>query len=254
MPTGSLTILLHGARDLHDTEAVSKMDPYAKIRLGDQVMKSQVKSGGGRNPQWNQTLKANVVEGHREMLIELFDSDMFSADDPIGSVTVELDRAFAGIVEDVWHNLVHHGKFAGQVCLRLTFTSVNGPTQYAAAPAQPQYVAAPAQPQYVTAAPAQGSAYPGSAYYAAPAAPVAYAPAPVAYAPAPQAVYGQQYPAPAQPQYYGAPPPGYAQPPGMYAPGPPPGQPQYYGAPPPGQPQYYPGGPPPQAPYGYQPR
>ncbi|KAI9223393.1 C2 domain-containing protein [Blastocladiella britannica] len=173
MPTGTLEILLHGARDLYDTTSLGKMDPYAKIRIGDHVLKSRTHQNGGRSPHWNQTFTANVLEGHRQILVELYDEDDFTADDKIGTATVDLDRAFSGIVEDSWFQVLRHGHFAGQIQFRLTFRPL----------ASAQHYPTSAPPSY--SAP---SGYPGQAVYA-PQQPVMMAQPIYAQAPPPGPAY-----------------------------------------------------------------
>ncbi|GAB2210290.1 hypothetical protein Droror1_Dr00015553 [Drosera rotundifolia] len=63
------------------------MDPYAVLSVRSQEQKSNVATGNGSEPEWNETFVFTISGDAPELIIELMDKDNFSADDFVGEAT-----------------------------------------------------------------------------------------------------------------------------------------------------------------------
>jgi hypothetical protein len=260
---GVLEVLVVEGKGLKSVSALSKQDPYVKLMMDVEQVRSKVHNNGGKNPTWNQTLCLNVIPGQTILKVECWDSDLVS-DDYIGGAVVNLEQILKTGSQDMWVDLrSQSGSNSGQIRLVVYFKSKNveapkqfgGHTPYAA-PVAPQAQYSPAQQPLV------------QQYYVNPPPPMPQAT--YAYAPAPPAIVQQQYAPPVMVQQQYAPPPQQMYPPTQQGhPGPyqsppqqqgyPPqkGYPSGYQAPPqqmPGYPTYQPGFPPQQQMAGYPPQ
>ncbi|XP_072975213.1 elicitor-responsive protein 3-like isoform X2 [Typha angustifolia] len=84
MVEGTLEVLLVSAKGLDDADFLGKMDPYAILICRTQEQKSNVKSGAGSDPEWNESFKFTLSNDVEELTIKLMDSDAVSADDFVG--------------------------------------------------------------------------------------------------------------------------------------------------------------------------
>uniref|UniRef100_UPI00358F0F6D extended synaptotagmin-2-like n=1 Tax=Myxine glutinosa TaxID=7769 RepID=UPI00358F0F6D len=125
LPQGVVRIHLLGARDLKskDNHLVirGKSDPYAMLRVGNQVYKSKVVKST-LHPQWNEVFEAIVHEVPGQMLnISVFDQDP-DEDDFLGRVLVDLNVVKVQRDVDQWLFLEESG--SGEVHLRLQWLSL----------------------------------------------------------------------------------------------------------------------------------
>ncbi|KAJ9515922.1 hypothetical protein QJQ45_016906, partial [Haematococcus lacustris] len=243
LEAGVLKVTLLYAKDLRDKDLFGKQDPYCKLRVGNQLLRSKTHQRGGKSPVWNETFHFNLVNDNT-LNIEVMDEDMLS-DDFIGKVSVSLSdvrvRRNMNLQAPV---LSHSGKPHGFLSLELHFEP-NVAAGSCKPDAAPTYAGAPS--------------YHGQASFAAPPAPpapadyppAAYPPAPAGY-PQAQCDAGAGQSGKPGTQAYGTPAPGYPTP--GY---PPQGYPPQ-GYPPAGYPPsgYPPSGYPPQGypPQGYPPQ
>ncbi|KAM3215051.1 hypothetical protein ACQJBY_067170 [Aegilops geniculata] len=191
---------------------------------------------GGRNPSFDEKFHIPLIEGLRELSINVWNSNTINTDDFIGSCRVPLNKVLTSGYDDAsWPLQTRHMKSAGEVKLIMHFdvsamkNKMAGKTsgQYAPSPYGASSASYPAPSAYAAAPP------PHQAYGAPSHAPY---PAPSAYStPPPQ----QPYPTPPPQQPY----PQQGGPPTSHPP-------QPYGQPYPPQPY---GQPYPPQPYGQQP-
>jgi hypothetical protein len=255
---GRLDVRIVEARNLPDTQWVSKPDPYVKVKLENQSHKTRVMEND-LNPKWDEVFKFIVADENTSQLrMELWNSNVVS-DEFLGQYVLSLTGLTRGMVRDEWF-LLQQCKSNAEIHVRLLavdFGKDPTPDQQKILQNQTQCVSSPV-----------------------PGAPVAYPPqvqqqGPAAYAAPPQGGYPpQQGGYPPQQGSYPPQPGGYPPQPGGYPPqqgGYPPQQggypPQQGGYPPqqayppqggyPPQPGGYPaqgGYPPPQPGYGYPPQ
>jgi Ca2+-dependent lipid-binding protein len=53
--SGQLKLTVIEAKLTRDTEVFSKMDPFCKIQIREQMFKTKVLQGAGKVPKWNET-------------------------------------------------------------------------------------------------------------------------------------------------------------------------------------------------------
>ncbi|XP_059072847.1 elicitor-responsive protein 3 isoform X2 [Cryptomeria japonica] len=123
-PLGNLEVLLVDAHGLHNTEFLSKMDPYVFLKYQTQEHKSKVASNEGSNPEWNETFVFKLSEGASDLLIRILDKDRFSADDFLGEAIIPLKGVLTeGSILPTPYNVVLMDKtYCGQIKVGLTFT------------------------------------------------------------------------------------------------------------------------------------
>ncbi|KAL2630239.1 hypothetical protein R1flu_014925 [Riccia fluitans] len=254
-----LEVNVLGCRSLSDKEWFGRQDPYVIVEYANNRFRTRTDTDGGRNPTFNTKFQIPLIEGLRELTVQVWDSNVVALDKHIGTAKVLLERVLSsGYDNTPWNLTGRSGRSAGEVNLILHFAGAKkdnhhatccycghapvmtgypastyvAPPVYPPAPAPyPQPTLAPYPPQSPYTTP-QG--YPPVSTY--PTAPPAYpAAAPPAY-PAPAA----PYPAPPAAGY--PPPAGYPLPSAYPAAYPPPaGYPQYpYPGPPPQSPGVYP--------------
>jgi hypothetical protein len=250
---GRLDIRIVEARNLPDTQWISKPDPYVIVKLEHQTHRTSV-CENNVNPKWEEVFKFTVAdENSAQLKFELWNKNVVS-DEFLGQYTLSISGLERGVVKDEFY-LLQQCKSNAELRVRLM------PHDFGRQPAQPPTaqgnvggtVAAHAQP-----APAYANVTPQAQAVPPQVAPQqAYPPhQPQGYAPPPQGYPPQAYP-PQQPQGYPPQatyaPPTQGYPPQQYPPqGYPPQQypPQAQGYPPQ---QYPPQGYPPQA-QGYPPQ
>ncbi|KAM3215050.1 hypothetical protein ACQJBY_067170 [Aegilops geniculata] len=241
-----LEVRVTGCRKLRDTEFFSRQDPYVIVEYANTKLRTRTCTDGGRNPSFDEKFHIPLIEGLRELSINVWNSNTINTDDFIGSCRVPLNKVLTSGYDDAsWPLQTRHMKFpdtevnlcrsAGEVKLIMHFdvsamkNKMAGKTsgQYAPSPYGASSASYPAPSAYAAAPP------PHQAYGAPSHAPY---PAPSAYStPPPQ----QPYPTPPPQQPY----PQQGGPPTSHPP-------QPYGQPYPPQPY---GQPYPPQPYGQQP-
>ncbi|CAN6971223.1 hypothetical protein IGI04_034316 [Brassica rapa subsp. trilocularis] len=122
MPHGTLEVVLVSAKGLEDTDFLSSMDPYVQFTCRTQDQKSNIASGQGTTPEWNETFIFNVSEGTTELKAKIFDKDVGTEDDPVGEATIPLEPVFLeGDIPPSAYNVVKDGEFKGEIWIALSF-------------------------------------------------------------------------------------------------------------------------------------
>ena len=98
---GSLDCRVCAARNLADTQWISKPDPYCIVKLEGQVHKTSVKDNN-TNPVWDEVFKFVVAdENSSQLRLELWNKNLVS-DEFLGQYTLSLSGLTKGIVKDQW--------------------------------------------------------------------------------------------------------------------------------------------------------
>ncbi|XP_076930684.1 16 kDa phloem protein 2-like [Bidens hawaiensis] len=123
MPVGKLQVLLVNAKGLQDTDFFTKMDPYVTIICRTQEQKSNVASGQGSSPEWNETFVFSLTgDEEQELVIKIKDSDVGSEDDIVGEAKIPLEPLFlARSIPPTPYNVVINDQFCGEVKVGLEF-------------------------------------------------------------------------------------------------------------------------------------
>jgi len=111
--SGNLTFRPINAKLTHDTDTFSRMDPFVKAILGNQIQKSSVAKDAGKHPAWGDQL--SFRRSTEDLLtIEVWDRDV-GKDDLVGSTTVAFSTIQQKQKYSDWLQLSYKGKSAGQI-------------------------------------------------------------------------------------------------------------------------------------------
>mgnify|MGYP002623719544 CR=1 FL=1 len=72
--TGTLIIKPLCAKLRRDTDFFTKMDPYCKLRLGNNVQRTHTANGAGKFPSWNDCLSMKRAS-EDILIVEIWDKD-----------------------------------------------------------------------------------------------------------------------------------------------------------------------------------
>ncbi|XP_076891493.1 elicitor-responsive protein 3-like [Bidens hawaiensis] len=125
MPEGTLEVNLVSAKGLENTDVLFNMDPYVILSYKTQEKKSNVASGKGSNPEWNETFLFNISSSDStDLKIKIMDSDTGSADDLVGHASVPLDALFHdGDIPAKSYNVMKDDAYCGEIRIGLNFTA-----------------------------------------------------------------------------------------------------------------------------------
>jgi len=122
IPSGSINLNVHGAKDLLKKDIIGKSDPYAVLTYGDKEAKSKpVKNT--QNPQWEFAAELPVNEQSPDKFkIEVFDKDKIGKDKSLGQKEFDIPDIINGqIIDGDWIPLdgVKQGAFKYQQIFNL---------------------------------------------------------------------------------------------------------------------------------------
>ncbi|KAH0980327.1 hypothetical protein GBA52_007504 [Prunus armeniaca] len=100
------------------------MDPYVLLTLRTQEKKSNVVSGQGSAPEWNETFVFTVSDDVSELHLKITEKDNFSADDFWRSKVISLEPIFTeGSIPPTAYNVVNRDKeYRGEIKVGTRFT------------------------------------------------------------------------------------------------------------------------------------
>jgi len=87
--TGRLTITIAEAK-LSKNYGVTRMDPYARLRVGHQIYETPTCTNGAREPKWNKTINCFTVRGTKYIDVEIYDECTFSTDALIAHASIPI--------------------------------------------------------------------------------------------------------------------------------------------------------------------
>ncbi|CAG9312064.1 unnamed protein product [Blepharisma stoltei] len=118
--SGSLIIRPISAKLDRDVEALTTMDPYVFIKIGNQEMKSRVCADGGKQPNWEDQLNF-VISGEDQAYIGVWDKRTLMSDSEVGSSIFPLIKLFDTKYHEDWIDLFYNGQKAGSLRLYMEF-------------------------------------------------------------------------------------------------------------------------------------
>lgn len=83
---GKLTVTVVEAK-LAKNYGIARMDPYCRLRVGHSVFESPTCPNGSKEPKWNKTFHSYLLQGIKNMEIEIYDECTFQQDALIASGT-----------------------------------------------------------------------------------------------------------------------------------------------------------------------
>ncbi|KAM3215052.1 hypothetical protein ACQJBY_067170 [Aegilops geniculata] len=117
-----LEVRVTGCRKLRDTEFFSRQDPYVIVEYANTKLRTRTCTDGGRNPSFDEKFHIPLIEGLRELSINVWNSNTINTDDFIGSCRVPLNKVLTSGYDDAsWPLQTRHMKSAGEVKLIMHF-------------------------------------------------------------------------------------------------------------------------------------
>jgi len=94
---GQLSITVERAA-LMKNYGLTNMSPYCRVRVGNNMSKTKIADGAGKNPTWNQRIALPLTKGVDMVYIEIFDSCVLQQDQMVawGCVTIPEELVVAG--------------------------------------------------------------------------------------------------------------------------------------------------------------
>ncbi|PIA39160.1 hypothetical protein AQUCO_02700380v1 [Aquilegia coerulea] len=134
MSSGILEVVLVDAKNLMDTDAFGKIEPYVVIRYGNQERKSRVSRGS--NPTWNESFMFNVecpkgANDQHKITFRIMDKDTFSADDFVGEsiiyvkdvVSLGMEKGTAKLPPTKHRVVLENKRYYGEIQVGVAFIS-----------------------------------------------------------------------------------------------------------------------------------
>jgi len=102
---------------VHNTDFITKMNPYCTFIVDGKRFNSLVCKKGGKHPHWSDSVSVPVPMDSR-ITVELMDKDRITKDDTIGSFTIDLpELQNTGGQSSKWYPLQYKNKPAGEILL-----------------------------------------------------------------------------------------------------------------------------------------
>ncbi|KNE61555.1 hypothetical protein AMAG_06371 [Allomyces macrogynus ATCC 38327] len=127
-PLQGVFIEILEGRNLKDVEVLGDMDPYARVVIGDQDVRTRAHKDEGCNLFFNDTLEVAVTDGVEEIIIEIWDSNKYNitGDTIVGTTRVPLSDLRNGQFQDRWLELRDEdGESAGELHVKFTPRTVS---------------------------------------------------------------------------------------------------------------------------------
>merc|ERR1712137_50553 len=107
MATGyNLVVRIVEAKNLIAADKGGTSDPYVKVRVGATTLKTKVIKKC-LNPKWHEQFRFKIGNPKTaKVVLDVFDKDKWTKDDPLGSVSLPLMKLEQGVEADDWHNLI----------------------------------------------------------------------------------------------------------------------------------------------------
>lgn len=121
---GRLSITIAQAK-LVRNYGLTRMDPYARIRVGHFVYETQTDPNGGKTPRWNRVVHSQLPTGVSSIAIEIYDECSFKMDELIAWTDIRIpENVLRGETHEEWYTLSgKQGEGAeGMVDIVLSFT------------------------------------------------------------------------------------------------------------------------------------
>jgi|JI6StandDraft_1071083.scaffolds.fasta_scaffold35635_1 Ca2+-dependent lipid-binding protein len=124
--SGFATLRVVRAELIRDKSILTNMDPYVVIRTNAAEVQTNVATGQGKTPTWNNAFSINMT-GDQILHVSVFDKSLLK-DGLIGETTVNLGTTLNAGLFAGWVPLYYKGQTAGQLYLEIDATNTNAQT------------------------------------------------------------------------------------------------------------------------------
>lgn len=102
---GRLSITVSQAKLIRNY-GLTRMDPYARIRVGHFVYETHTSVNGGKNPHWNRVIQSQLPKGVNSLSVEIYDECSFKVDELIAWTTIQIpESVLRGETHEHWYTL-----------------------------------------------------------------------------------------------------------------------------------------------------
>ncbi|CAL0314583.1 unnamed protein product [Lupinus luteus] len=151
----SLEVTVVGCSKLKDTEWISRQDPYVCLEYASTKFRTRTCTDGGKNPVFQEKFVFPLIEGLRELIVLVWNSNTLSFDDFIGTGKIQLHKVLSqGFDDSSWPLQTKTGRYAGEVKIILHYANANH-MKYESnhAPSAPPYHVPPSTPPFYSMPP-----------------------------------------------------------------------------------------------------
>ncbi|KAI9164493.1 hypothetical protein H9P43_008352 [Blastocladiella emersonii ATCC 22665] len=121
---GRLEVFVGEAKGLKSMDFLAKNSPYVLLTCGTNQVKSTIKSNAGAAAKWDETLSIEVPEGVFCLSVSVYDKDLLTRDDRIGTADIMLHEVLRGVpLSDTFTLIDKKGRETGSATLRASFFS-----------------------------------------------------------------------------------------------------------------------------------
>jgi len=113
---GSITFRPIEANLTHNTDLLTKMNPYCTFILGEKRFNSEICKHGGKHPQWNDAVTL-PYNNEPKIMVGVMDKDKITKDDHIGSCMIDVPELQAQGKSSKWYPLFYKNKPAGEILM-----------------------------------------------------------------------------------------------------------------------------------------
>ena len=111
--SGMLTLNIHEARLTRDTNTVTTMDPYLKLKVRMQEFKTKTRQNEGKNPRWEEMFEVKVDYIGDDIEFEMLTENSIASDKRIGTLRVKLSAMCVTKGVDDWCGLHYNYQVVG---------------------------------------------------------------------------------------------------------------------------------------------
>jgi len=126
---GSITFRPIEANLTHNTDILTKMNPYCAFIIGEKRINGEICKHGGKHPHWNDAVTI-PYNNEPKIMVEVMDKDRITKDDHIGSFMIDVPELQAQGKSSKWYPLFYKNKPAGEILMEASMEGIVGQTDF----------------------------------------------------------------------------------------------------------------------------